>query len=415
MVDIENNEAEVKETGKKGKGKKGKLPSLVANRTMSLDDIFIESGQMGLDLCTTNGRGVPLGGFITMWGEPGFGKSTIFADCARRLLAKYKRLNVPFKVLYIDIEGSKNLFKSLGLQEFIDDGTLIYIEGETVTYNKLGEIYDSILDGEEFMKDVKIIIVDSICNVTTEGKEDGEIEKADYGVIAKAAKEFYRRYTPKTQGKITTFLVNQVAANQDAGLFGPKFKQASSEASLHYPHIIIHAQKKVSKSEGDIKESIVKTINDASEKDKRSVEKKGFIVTLSTFNEAKKLKNRFGQIPDVDILVYRGQGAINAKTLKDLLLSYKFVVPNGNNTAFTVADELNIEEREKDKKYTSKELNTWIRTNTGKIVEFLKSVGMYKAKLDFKCPELLAFLDANESFREKLGYVEEDFDGYGGV
>ncbi len=375
QVEIEE-ETEAVTVDKKTKSGKSKpvRKSLLSGRVRTLEDVYIETSNIGMDMALTNGKGIPLGGFVTFWGQPGSGKTTILGDTIKRVLLKYEKLNIPCKVLYIDIEGSTNLMGSLGLQRFLDNGSLIYLH-ETITYNYLGDLYQGILDGDEELKDVKLVIVDSICNVTVESKEENDIEKADYGIIAKAAKEFYRRYTPKTRGKFTSLLINQVSMNQDAGLFGPKFKQASSEASLHYPTIIVHAQKVVGKKEDDISKLMkIKTINGEEE-----VQEK-FIVRLTTFNEGLKLKNRFGQIPSVDILVQRGVGVVNAKVVKDLLFLHNLVTPATSKT-YAISESLPLVEHPK-KNLSKTEVNTIVsnKDNLPKIVKYLKDNNLYWVK-----------------------------------
>ena len=336
------------------KSKKLEPPRLFRQRTTNTDVTFVESQQIGLDVGISGGRGIPLGDFITVWAPPGSGKTTIIGDAIRRIIARHKRMGIPFKAMYIDIEGSKDLLLSMGLGEYIESGDLIYTYGETVTYADLAETYDSILQGEENMKDVRLIVVDSITSVTTEDREARGVEDADYGIIAKAAKAFYRKYVPKCKEKLTTFMINQVACNQDAtNPHSPKIKNASGEAAKHYSSIIAFLAKKTSKQDKDTKEVDVQTTFGVKKRQPK------FIVTLKTVNESYKLKNRFGDIPDVDILVDRGVGAVNAFTLREMLAGQGFITGSGY---YSLSKELPVEVP--DKKLPLKELNKFISANT---------------------------------------------------
>ena len=50
---------------------------------------------------------------LILWGPPGCGKTTLFADVARRLIKAHKAQGEPFRVLYLAVEGSKELMKKL--------------------------------------------------------------------------------------------------------------------------------------------------------------------------------------------------------------------------------------------------------------------------------------------------------------
>ena len=50
------------------------------------DTVYIESGNVGLDIALTDGKGIPLGANIMLFGLPGTGKTTLIGDFLKRIL-----------------------------------------------------------------------------------------------------------------------------------------------------------------------------------------------------------------------------------------------------------------------------------------------------------------------------------------
>jgi RecA/RadA recombinase len=354
---------------------KEKLPKLMADRTKDLSTTFIETGQVALDLALSNGRGIPLGDFITFFAPPGSGKSTILGDMLKRVLTRYKNMGVPFKAMYIDIEGSKDLLKDLGLSEFIESEDLIYYNGQA-TYAGLEELYNAILGGEiESLKDVKLIIIDSITSVSTETKLGRGVEEADYGIIAKAASEFFKKFIGQCTDKLSTLMINQIRSNQGGGIYDPKYKNASGEAGKHYSSIIATLKKKVSKADPDLKPVKRATSNGIIETQEK------FIVQLITSDEGLGCKNRFGRLPNMDALVEYGKGVVNAFTIRNILKGQGFITLSGSYYTFS-PDVPPLEGMTNmDKKIQRTELNRVINKNRSTLINFLKERDLYKLDL----------------------------------
>ena len=76
---------------------------------------YVETGNVGLDLALTDGRGLPMGSSTLFWAKPGSGKTTVVADASRRLIQAAKNRGEVFKVLYLAVEDSSALMTSLGM------------------------------------------------------------------------------------------------------------------------------------------------------------------------------------------------------------------------------------------------------------------------------------------------------------
>lgn len=356
-------------SGGKGKSKSKGMSDLFSCRTLNVSEPpFIETNQCGLDLVVSNGRGIPLGGFVSLFSPPGSGKTTILCDMLARVIARHKAMKIPFKAIYLDMEGSIDLVNAMGLGKYIESGDLIYIEKQ-VTFSNLEKLYNDILEGKEELKDVKFVIIDSITSVNVEAKLEKGVEEADFGVVAKAATEFFKRYVTLTRGKFTTFLINQVRDNQGAtGMFAQKVKNALSNAGRHYSSIIMFLHKKVGESDKELQKVKIKTSMGTMEVQKR------FIVSLDTITESLKCKGRFGRIPPVNILVEYGRKVINSFTIKNMLIGLGYVTLSGSY--YSIAEGLPISN--KGKKITRPELDKVVSTNRVELINFLKERNEYR-------------------------------------
>ena len=94
--------------------KKTKAPTISDAVENDADKIksteYIETGDVGLDIVLTDGKGIPLGANIMLFGMPGPGKTTLLGDTVKRLLDKYEKAGLPFRIHYVDAESSLELF-----------------------------------------------------------------------------------------------------------------------------------------------------------------------------------------------------------------------------------------------------------------------------------------------------------------
>jgi len=297
--------------------------------------------------------------------------STLNGEVAKRLILKHKNLGIPFKVAYIDIENSLDLLKSLGLQEFIESGDLIHIPG-VVTYEELEEFYkDIFLKRVKGLEDVKLVIIDSITAVTTEKKDEMSCEGAEFGLKAKANTAFMEKLAPKSlQYGVTTLMINQMRDKQNAGMYEEKQKRQGGQAQGFYATAIIKLTKKTSKVDKDIKPIKIKTAFGEVDVQKKC------IVTLTS--DGSGLKNRYGKMQPVDILIEYGKKVHNWFTLRNMLIGLGYIEQSGSK--FVVSEELGPEKA--DKSYSTKDVNTFVGQNIGRLVEFLKSRNQYRVNLE---------------------------------
>jgi RecA/RadA recombinase len=172
--------------------------------------------------------------------------------------------------------------------------------------------------------------------------------------------------------KITTFLINQMVENQGAMLFESKVKQAGGVALKHGPSIIAKLSKITNSQDKDMKKLKIKTSLGIKEVQKR------FKVNLST--TATGCKNRFGRIPDVEMLVEYGRGVINAYTLKEMLINWNFLKEGSKKNTWLIDGRVSPELTGRD--VETKELQAFITKNVKQIKSFLKEEDLYRIEID---------------------------------
>lgn len=330
---------------------------------------FIETGNIGFDLALTNGKGLPLGASVLLWADPGCGKSTILADVSKRLLARSKRTNTAFKVLYIDTEGSRNLFYSMGLRPFIEDKTFILAD-KPMCWRSVETLYDAILAKHPAFADVKLVIIDSVNNIQSDANLQKSVADGDYGTKAKERTGFYAKYLGvcKEHG-ISTMLISQVRQNLDINPMSiEKRKPAVSWADRHNVDIIL----KCSKS------SLASEDKDANAKVASPF---GSVTDSSAYifkmvSKGADCKNRFFTGLPAAVLIKQGKGIDNSYALTKLL-SYNDILKCGGGWYYfdeTICEPLNLP----NKKLRREEMKTCIRKNMGSLVELLKQMGKYE-------------------------------------
>ena len=328
---------------------------------------FVETGNIGFDMAISNGKGLPLGNSILFWGAPGCGKTTLFADVARRLIKSHKDKGEVFKVLYLAVEGSKELMKKLGLREYINSRDFIYIE-RRFTWSQIETLYEMVLNDKGAYKGVKLIVIDSVNNVLSSQNEKNSVAAGDFGTKARERNNFWGKYLPICkQKKISTFMVAQMRQKQGAGpgAFVETEKAAASFSDLHNADVILKCKRELSNADS------VKTITKSAFNENKAYKK--YVLILDPTNSASK--NRIDETYKTEILLEKGVGAHNYYVVRKMLLFHGFVKKDGAYYHFTkeVAEGLKLPE----KKMYVKDLDTIITENIGALVALLKETDCY--------------------------------------
>ena len=316
------------------------LDSSLSSKEFDNLNSFIYTGNTSFDLAVSDGKGMPVGAFITLFAARATGKTTICCDIAKRLIEQHKEKGIPYKVCYIDAENSLDLVKSMGLAEHLDSGDFIYNAGKTITYNQLEELYRDILDGSKDKKgkDIKLVIIDSITEITTEAMLEKTVEKGSYGPNQKACAEFLRKFQGKCMEKgVTTLVISHEVEDKDtaASWGGPKKLEAGGKAVGYSSSVLLKLTKKISEETKDgvyVKKVSQKTIHGEIK------EAKYYRVALRSTE-----KNRYGRVgAEVEMLVEPGKKCVNGFIIHAILSSNGLLKTKkkGNQKFHTLDDSL---------------------------------------------------------------------------
>lgn len=298
--------------------------SMFATSTEDLISTFEETGNIGLDMALTNGKGVEVGSYVILTAGNGAGKSTTCLDLVKRILYRWRKSGIKDnKIVYIDIEGSKALAYNLGLGDYIEDGTLLY-KGGPCHMSQLESICDGILEGKKRMIGTKYIFIDSITNLICEKEQNSTLDKGDYGNAVAARNKWYKKYLAALEKEgITIFGISQQRKKQQVmNSYEDPSKAAVADGDLHYADVIIKLSKTSGGNDAETKKKEV--FNAATGKtDKISYQ---FKVTYSTYGD----KNRYGHFPPVTTLMTYGKGCNNWFIMKTLLESFGYLKNAGS-------------------------------------------------------------------------------------
>lgn len=352
-----------------------------SNSDYESDTKYIETGNIGFDMVLTNGLGIPVGSSILLWAEPGCGKTTLSADTSKRLINIHKAKGEEFKVLYIDVEGSKELFNKMGLRKYtgkeficIDVETLAKLKGKDgesyiMKWRTIEMLLEKVLSGkDERLRGVKFIIIDSVNNVLSDQNEKNSIADGDFGTRSRERANFYSKYLPQCKAKgISVLLLSQIRQKQDAGMnpYAEKKRAAVSDADLHNVDIIIKCKPNKSHKEN------VKLIEETTFGVDKCSEK--YIMELDPTSSS--CKNRYDRTHKCEIMIEKGVGVCNYYVLRKLLVFHKFLKENSGWYTFTeplcqAFDFPNTKLRKDD-------VDKLISEKPGPLVSFLKEVGCY--------------------------------------
>lgn len=276
---------------------------------------FIYTGNASFDIAVSDGRGMPLGTFITLFAARATGKTTLCLDIAKRLLDTHKEKNEPYKIYYIDVEGSLDLVESMGLLEYCDSGDFLYNAALDVTFNQLEQLYRDILGGKVAeLKDVKLVIIDSIGEITTQDFIDKKVEKGSYGPKQKACAELLGKIQGACLEKgLTTLLISHEKEDSAAGTVftGPAKRESGGKAVGFSSSIILRLGKKVGEDKLYVKKIKYKTIHGD------ILVPKYYKVTFKSSE-----KNRYGRLgSEVEMLVEPGKRCVNSFIIHAILES----------------------------------------------------------------------------------------------
>ena len=336
------------------------------------DTTFLETGNIGFDMAMSNGLGLPVGSSILLWAGHGCGKSTLFGDVARRLIESHKAANKPFKVVYVAVEGSRELMKKLGLKEYMESRDFIYIE-RRFTWRQVEQLYEMIIRGEGAYKDVKLVVIDSVNNVLSDQNLKNSVADGDYGTKARERANFYGKYLPLCkQLGITTFMVSQIRQKQDTMAFGEKKKAAVGDPDLHNADIVVRCRANTDSKNLDVEKIERET---AYGKSKEVVK---YIMELDPTNNSSK--NRYDLTHRCEILIEKGVGCHNYYSLRKILVYQGFLKVAGSSYTFdkSLSETFGLPE----KGVKREEANKIIKDKAGDLIAFLKKINCYSITKD---------------------------------
>lgn len=327
---------------------------------------YLETGNVGLDLALTDGKGLPLGSSTLFWAKPGSGKTTIVADASRRLIQAAKNRGETFKVLYLAVEDSRALMSSLGMDEYIESGDFIYY-ARGFCWRHIETFYEAVLNKYKGYEDVKLIVIDSVNNVLSDQNMKNSVADGDFGTKSRERSQFYSKFLPLCKEKgISSFFISQVRQKQNAGMYEDPNRAAVSNVDLHNVDIILKC-------------SAISNLTDASKIEEETIFGKDKVASKCIFkmdSKATDCKNRYIKGNAVELLFEKGKCVWNYYTVKKLLLGNKLLKAAAGWYTFDpeVCTNFGIPEN----KLRNAEVNDIIQNHIGDFVELLKKMGKYK-------------------------------------
>ena len=165
------------------------------------EDHFFPSGSLIIDSVLSNGKGIPLGKFISLNAESGVGKSSACLHIARNCCS------MGYHCLYIDTECGLNRsqLESFSMIPFLENRTFFpkYIR----TYREL----DDLLSKVQKDPNLKFIFIDSLTDIVPDQYIDNNISDINQPALeAVCQSRILKKYKyPLSQAGITVFFVLQ--------------------------------------------------------------------------------------------------------------------------------------------------------------------------------------------------------------
>lgn len=348
---------------------------------------YIESGNVGLDIGFSNGKGIPRGANIMFFGLPGTGKTTIFCDIIVRIMKRYKEAGIPMRMHYVDSESSRDLLESTGVMEYVYDKEeyapqqVIYHEYVN-SFSYLENLYRRMLtDKDNWNRDVHFVFIDSVTNLLSDSQLTEAVNKADFGDNARIRKKLYGKWLQVIKEyQITQFWSVQMSTKQNVQMFEDPKKPAVSEFDKHEMDIICRLTADKDTKKIDITKTKVHTI----EGEKEILKK--YLIKVDP-GQAAHTKNRHGQNIPINIMLYPGHGIINAYIIRKMLETYKLVnkvdsINYSMSPEFAeymgqeALEQAGITDINKFKRKPS--LNRLCSLNNAKMIQYFKEHDMYK-------------------------------------
>lgn len=357
---------------------------------------YLETGNVGLDLALTDGKGLPLGSSTLFWAKPGSGKTTIVADASRRLIQAAKNRGEVFKVLYLAVEDSRALMSSLGMDEYIESEDFLYV-GKQLCWRHIETFYEAVLNGYGKYAGVKLIVIDSVNNVLSDQNMKNSVADGDFGTKSRERSQFYSKFLPLCKEKgISSFFISQVRQKQNAGMYEDPNRAAVSNVDLHNVDIILKC-------------SATSNQTDASKLEEETIFGKDKVASKCIFkmdSKATDCKNRYIKGNAVELLFEKGKCVWNYYTVKKLLLGNK-LLKSPSSGWYTFDTDLCATFGISDNKMRNAEVNKIVQDHVGDFIELLKKMGKYKVGIkETEIPVTEADISSTVPFDEDEGTEE---------
>lgn len=331
---------------------------------------YIETGNIGLDLALSDGKGLPIGSSTLLWAKPGSGKTTVVADACKRLIEKFKKKGEVFKVLYIGVEDSNGLISALGLNPYRASGDFLYVAGQ-ICWRQVEGYYTLALNNDGMFAGVKLIVIDSVNNVQSDQNMKSSVADGDFGTRNRERSNFYSKFLPlcKERG-ISSFFISQIRKKQAVmSQYEDPNRAAVSDVDLHNVDIIMKCT--ASTNTTDASKIIEKTVFGEDKVASKCIFKMD--------SKATDCKNRYIRGNAVELLFEKGKKVHNYYTIGKLLEGNKFIKHSGG--WWTINPELCEAFKLPSGNIRKEELNKILEEHTGDFVGFLKKIGKYKVSI----------------------------------
>ena len=205
------------------------------------EDHFFPSGSLVIDSVLSNGKGIPLGKFISITAAEGVGKSSMCLHIARNCCAK------GYRCLYIDTEVGVNAsqIESFSMTPFVENRTFI-VKGIR-TYREL----DALLEAVPKDPNLKFIFLDSLTDVIPDQIMENNISDMNQpGLDARAQALLLRKHKyALAKAGVTVFFILQQRTKIGMKYGERTFDQAAGgHAARHAMDISLELTKKESLS-----------------------------------------------------------------------------------------------------------------------------------------------------------------------
>ena len=331
---------------------------------------YIETGDVGLDLALSDGKGLPIGSSTLLWAKPGSGKTTVVADACKRLIEKFKKKGEIFKVLYIGVEDSSGLLSALGLDPYRASGDFLYAKGQ-ICWRQVEGLYTQVLNNDGIFAGVKLVVIDSVNNVLSDQNTKNSVADGDFGTRNRERSNFYSKFLPlcKERG-ISSFFISQIRKKQAvASPYEDPNRAAVSDVDLHNVDIIMKCT--ASTNTTDASKIIEKTVFGEDKVASKCIFKMD--------SKATDCKNRYIRGNAVELLFEKGKKVHNYYTIGKLLEGNKFIKKNGSY--LQLDPELCKAFKLPEGNLRRAELNKILEDHAGDFVGFLKKIGKYKVSI----------------------------------